>query len=241
MLGATLQRARRASRATTRVAWGYARAADALGVDIIQGCEVTGDPTSRAGRVRGVETSRGAIGAGRDRHRRRRAQLGARGDGRRAPAAAEPSAAGARVRAGEAGARLRRDVERGARLRQPVATRASWSWAPASTRFNSYAQRGSFHVIEHQMAALSRALSDLQRALRMLRSWGGIVDVCPDASPIIGRLPVEGLYHQLAAGAPAASRRRPARARSSPRRSRSGEPHPLATRRSRSSASRPAR
>ena len=59
--------------------------------------------------------------------------------------------------------------------------------------FNSYAQRGSFHVIEGQMAALLELFPIFSR-LKMLRSWGGIVDVAPDASPIIGRLPVEGLY-----------------------------------------------
>ena len=59
--------------------------------------------------------------------------------------------------------------------------------------FNSYAQRGSFHIIESQMAALVELFPIFSR-MRMMRSWGGIVDVCPDASPIIGKLPVEGLY-----------------------------------------------
>jgi sarcosine oxidase subunit beta len=59
--------------------------------------------------------------------------------------------------------------------------------------YNSYAQRGSFHVIEGQMAALVELFPIFSR-MRMMRSWGGIVDVCPDASPIIGKLPVEGLY-----------------------------------------------
>ena len=59
--------------------------------------------------------------------------------------------------------------------------------------YNSYAQRGSFHVIEGQMAALLELFPIFSR-LRMLRSWGGIVDVAPDASPIIGKLPVAGLY-----------------------------------------------
>jgi len=59
--------------------------------------------------------------------------------------------------------------------------------------YNSYSQRGSFHVIEGQMAALVELFPIFSR-MRMMRSWGGIVDVCPDASPIIGKLPVEGLY-----------------------------------------------
>jgi sarcosine oxidase, subunit beta len=59
--------------------------------------------------------------------------------------------------------------------------------------FNSYAQRGSFHIIEHQMAACLELFPIFSR-LKMMRSWGGIVDVCPDASPIIGKLPVQGLF-----------------------------------------------
>src|SRR5438105_3836133 len=59
--------------------------------------------------------------------------------------------------------------------------------------FNSYAQRGSFPIIEGQMAALLELFPAFSR-LKMLRSWAGIVDVSPDASPIVGKLPVEGLY-----------------------------------------------
>jgi sarcosine oxidase subunit beta len=59
--------------------------------------------------------------------------------------------------------------------------------------YNSYSQRGSPKVIEDMMGALVELFPIFSR-LKMLRSWGGIVDVCPDASPIIGRTPVEGLY-----------------------------------------------
>jgi sarcosine oxidase subunit beta len=59
--------------------------------------------------------------------------------------------------------------------------------------YNSYAQRGSFSIIEREAAALLELFPSFGR-LRMMRSWGGIVDVSPDASPIIGRLPIEGLY-----------------------------------------------
>jgi sarcosine oxidase subunit beta len=59
--------------------------------------------------------------------------------------------------------------------------------------YTSYAQRGSFPVIEHQMGALIELFPIFSR-LRMLRQWGGIVDVCPDASPIISKTPVQGLY-----------------------------------------------
>jgi sarcosine oxidase subunit beta len=59
--------------------------------------------------------------------------------------------------------------------------------------FNSYAQRGSFHVIEHQLAAALELFPIFAEA-RVLRTWAGVVDVCPDASPIVGPTPVEGLY-----------------------------------------------
>ena len=59
--------------------------------------------------------------------------------------------------------------------------------------YTSYAQRGSFPVVEHQMGALIELFPIFSR-LRMMRAWGGIVDVCPDASPIIGTTPVGNLY-----------------------------------------------
>jgi sarcosine oxidase, subunit beta len=59
--------------------------------------------------------------------------------------------------------------------------------------YNSYGQRGGFHVIEHQLAAALELFPIFAEA-RVLRTWGGIVDVCPDASPIVGLTPVDGLY-----------------------------------------------
>ena len=59
--------------------------------------------------------------------------------------------------------------------------------------YNSYAQRGSFHVIEEQMAAALELFPIFARA-RVLRTWAGIVDVCPDAGPIVGPTPVENLF-----------------------------------------------
>jgi sarcosine oxidase subunit beta len=59
--------------------------------------------------------------------------------------------------------------------------------------YNGYGQRGSFHVIEHQMAAAVELFPLFARA-HVLRTWGGIVDVSPDASPIIGPTPVENLH-----------------------------------------------
>jgi len=59
--------------------------------------------------------------------------------------------------------------------------------------FNSYAQRGSFHVIERQMASVLELFPLLSR-VHLLRTWAGIVDIAPDASPIIGPTPIDGLY-----------------------------------------------
>jgi sarcosine oxidase, subunit beta len=59
-------------------------------------------------------------------------------------------------------------------------------------QYNGYAQRGSFHVIEHQMGAALELFPIFAHA-KLLRTWAGIVDVCPDASPIIGPTPIPGL------------------------------------------------
>ena len=65
--------------------------------------------------------------------------------------------------------------------------------------YNGYGQRGAFHVIERQMAAAVELFPVFARA-HLLRSWAGIVDVCPDASPIVGRTPVRGPVPQLRLG-----------------------------------------
>jgi sarcosine oxidase subunit beta len=56
-----------------------------------------------------------------------------------------------------------------------------------------YTQRGSFHIIEDQISSLCELFPIFSR-LRMMRHWGGIVDTCPDASPIVSKTPVDGLY-----------------------------------------------
>ena len=60
-------------------------------------------------------------------------------------------------------------------------------------QFTSYSQRGSFHVIEHTLQAIVELFPAFSR-MKMLRQWGGIVDVTPDRSPIIGKTPVENLF-----------------------------------------------
>ncbi len=190
VLGASLQR-RGGTARHDAVAWGFARGADARGVDIIQNCEVTG-LRRKGGAVEGVETSRGFIGAGK---------------------VAVVVAGHASVLAEMADLRL--PIESHplqALVSEPVKpvhhtvvmSNAVHVYVSQSDKgelvigagidgYNSYAQRGSFPVIEHQMGALVELFPIFSR-LRMLRSWGGIVDVCPDASPIISKTPVKHLY-----------------------------------------------
>ncbi|HEY7245548.1 MAG TPA: sarcosine oxidase subunit beta family protein [Xanthobacteraceae bacterium] len=190
VLGSTLQRRGGVARHDA-VAWGYARAADAQGVDIIQNCEVTGI-RRLSDRAVGVETTRGFIGA---------KKIGI------------VAAGHSSVLAAMAGVRL--PIESHplqAFVSEPVkpvldcvvmsntvhvyvsqTDRGELLVGAGIDGFNSYAQRGSFHIIEGQMAACLELFPVFSR-LKMMRSWGGIVDVCPDASPIIGKLPVEGLF-----------------------------------------------
>ncbi|HEX2235310.1 MAG TPA: sarcosine oxidase subunit beta family protein [Actinomycetota bacterium] len=190
VLGATLQRRGGIAR-HDRVAWGYARAADRLGVDIVEHCEVTGFDV-REGRVRGVETTSGTIAAG---------------------AIALAAAGHTSVLAARAGLRLPLQSHPlqalVSVLLEPVlgcvvmsnavhvyvsqADKGELVMGAGIDAYNSYAQRGSFHVIEHQLAAAIE-LFPVFRHAKLLRTWGGIVDVCPDASPIIGPTPIEGLY-----------------------------------------------
>ncbi|MCZ6605794.1 MAG: sarcosine oxidase subunit beta family protein [Alphaproteobacteria bacterium] len=190
VLGATLQRRGGIARHDA-VAWGFARAADARGVDIIQNCEVTGIRRD-GGQVNGVDTSRGFIGAKK---------------------VAIVAAGHSSVLAGMAGIRL--PIESHplqALVSEPikpvlhtvVMSNAVHVYLSQSDKgelvigagidaFLGYGQRGSFHVIESQMGALKELFPTFSR-LRMMRSWGGIVDVCPDASPIISKTSVGGLY-----------------------------------------------
>ncbi|MBV9858849.1 MAG: sarcosine oxidase subunit beta family protein [Alphaproteobacteria bacterium] len=190
VLGATLQR-RGGTARHDAVAWGYARAADRRGVDIVQNCEVTGF-FIEGGRVRGVETSRGRIAADK---------------------VAIVAAGHNSVLCRMAGVRLPlQSHPLQALVSEPVKpildcvvmSNAVHVYVSQSDRgelvmgagidaFASYAQRGSFHIIERELAACLELFPIFGR-LRMMRSWGGIVDISPDASPIIGPLPVEGLF-----------------------------------------------
>ncbi|HET9579155.1 MAG TPA: sarcosine oxidase subunit beta family protein [Usitatibacter sp.] len=190
VMGATLQRRGGTARHDT-VAWGYARAADALGVDIIQDCEVTGI-LREDGRVKGVHTTRGAIHAD---------KVGIVAAGHSSVLAAM-----ADIRLPIQSHPLQALVSEPMKPIHPcvLMSNAVHVYVSQSDRgelvigagidaYNSYSQRGSFHIIEHQMSALLELFPIFSR-VRMMRTWGGIVDVCPDASPIIAKMPVRGLY-----------------------------------------------
>jgi sarcosine oxidase, subunit beta len=191
VLGGTLQRRGGVAR-HDKVAWGYASAADRLGVDLVEHCEVTGFVRGAGGRVEGVETSRGTIRAS-------KVALAAAGHtsvlasmvDHRLPLQSHP---------------LQALVSN---LYEPVldcvvmsnavhvyvsqADKGELVMGAGIDSYNGYAQRGSFHVIEHQMAAAIELFPIFAQA-KLLRTWAGIVDVCPDASPILGTTPIVGIY-----------------------------------------------
>jgi len=190
VLGASLQRRGGVARHDA-VAWGFARAADARGVDIIQNCEVTAI-RQRDGTVTGVETTRGFIGA-------RKVGVAVAGH-------ASVLAAMAGLRLPIASHPLQAWVSEPIKpvLDTVVMSNAVHVYVSQSDKgelvagagidgYNSYSQRGSFPVIEHCVASLVELFPAFSR-LRLMRQWAGIVDVCPDASPIISRTPLRKLY-----------------------------------------------
>ncbi|HYJ29156.1 MAG TPA: sarcosine oxidase subunit beta family protein [Allosphingosinicella sp.] len=173
------------------VAWGYARAADARGVDLLQNCEVTGIRTEQ-GRVRGVETARGFI-------RANKVGLAVAGNTSRL-------AAMAGLRLPIESHVLQAFVTEGVKplIDTVVTFGAGHFYVSQSDKgglvfggdidgYNSYAQRGNLPVIEDVMESAMAIWPGLGR-LRVLRHWGGIMDMSMDGSPIIDRTPIEGLY-----------------------------------------------
>jgi sarcosine oxidase subunit beta len=191
VIGAALER-RGGTARHDAVAWGYARAADALGVDIVENCEVTGIQRDASGAVEALETSRGSI-------RCRRVGVSAAGN--------------TSVVLGLAGVRLPLEsFPLQALVSEPVkpvmpcvvmsnsvhayisqSDKGELVIGAGTDAYTSYTQRGALHVNSHTLAAICELFPTFRR-LRMLRNWGGIVDVTPDRSPIIGRTPVPGLY-----------------------------------------------
>ncbi|SDG94038.1 sarcosine oxidase subunit beta family protein [Nonomuraea jiangxiensis] len=190
VMGATLQR-RGGIAKHDHVAWALARKADEYGVDLVQGCEVTGFEITN-NRVVAVQTSRGRIAAGK---------------------VALAAAGHTSVLAAQAGLRLPLQSHPlqalVSELLEPVldcvvmsnavhvyvsqAHKGELVMGAGIDAYNSYGQRGGAHVIEAQMAAALELFPIFSR-VRVLRTWAGVVDVSPDASPVIGPTPVEGLY-----------------------------------------------
>ena len=191
VLGAALQRRGGTARHDS-VAWGYARAAAALGVDIIQNCAVTGIRRGADGAVEGVETTRGYIAS-------KKIGVSAAGNssvvmkmaGLDFPLESYP---------------LQALVSEPIKPVFPCVVMSNTVHAYMSQsdkgelvigagtdQYVSYSQRGALHIVEHTVAAICE-IFPIFRRMRMLRNWGGIVDVTPDRSPILGKTPVAGLY-----------------------------------------------
>ena len=191
VIGAALQR-RGGTARHDAVAWGYARGADALGVDILENCEVTGIRRDSNGAVSALETTRGVIES-------RRIGVSAAGNtsvvlkmaGVRLPLESYP---------------LQALVSEPIKPIFPCVVMSNTIHAYISQSdkgelvigagtdaYNSYTQRGGLHISSHALEAICELFPTFRR-LRMLRSWGGIVDVTPDRSPIIAKTPVPGLY-----------------------------------------------
>jgi sarcosine oxidase, subunit beta len=173
------------------VAWGYARAADALGVDIIQNCEVT-DILQSSGRVQGVVTNLGRI---------------------KADKVAIAVAGNSSVVAGLAGIKLPiTSAALQAMVSEPIkpamdglvvsptvhayisqSDRGEILMGGRADAYPSYGQRGSLPALEDVVSAALNLFPAFSR-LKLMRQWAGIVDLSPDTSPILGKSPVTGLY-----------------------------------------------
>ncbi|HEY1936237.1 MAG TPA: sarcosine oxidase subunit beta family protein [Acetobacteraceae bacterium] len=173
------------------VVWGYARAADQRGVDIVQNCEVTG-LRIESGRITGLDTSRGFIRAG-------KVGIAVAGNSSRV-------AAMAGMRLPIESHVLQAFVSEGVKplIDTVVTFGAGHFYISQSDKgglvfggdidgYNSYAQRGSFPAMADVMES-AMALMPMLGRLRVLRQWGGIMDMSMDGSPIIDRTPVDGLY-----------------------------------------------
>ena len=190
VMGATLQRRGGIARHDA-VIFALGRACDALGVDLIQGCEVTGIDVIDS-RVTGLQTTRGTISAGKvGLVAAGRSSLLAEMAGFELPIQSHPLQA----LVSEVYEQVLNCVVMSNAVHVYVsqAHKGELVMGAGIDAFNSYAQRGGLHVIEQQMSASMQLFPMFSRA-RLLRMWGGIVDVCPDASPIVGLTPVDNLF-----------------------------------------------
>ena len=190
VLGALLQR-RAGTVRHDAVAWGFARAADARGVDIIQNCEVEGFRIE-GGKVKGVETARGPIGA---------------------ETVGVVVAGHSGVLAERAGFRLPvESVPLQALVSEPLkpvldcvvlsntihaylsqSDKGELVIGGGSDPYVSYSQRGGFQEVDNMLSAIVELYPIFSR-VKMMRQWAGIVDITPDRSPVLSRTPVENLW-----------------------------------------------
>ncbi len=174
------------------VAWGFARAASDFGVDIIQNCEVTGIERDAVGRAVAVQTTRGRIAAG-------KIGLAVAGNSSRVAALAG-------LRLPIESHVLQAFVSEGVKplIDGVITFGAGHFYVSQSDKgglvfggdidgYNSYAQRGNLPVVE-DVCEGGMAILPMIGRLRLLRSWGGIMDMSMDGSPIIDRTPIDGLY-----------------------------------------------
>ena len=191
VVGAALQR-RGGTARHDAVAWGYARGASARGVHIIQNCEVTGIRRAPNGAVTGVETSRGFIGA-------KKVGVVAAGHSSVVMGMAD-------VRMPLESYPLQALVSEPVKPVFPCVVMSNTVHAYISQsdkgelvigagtdQYTSYSQTGGLHILNHTLDAICEMFPMFTR-MKMLRSWGGIVDVTPDRSPILAKTPVQGLY-----------------------------------------------
>lgn len=191
VIGATLQR-RGGTARHDAVAWGYARAASDRGVHIIQNCEVTGIRRAPQGHIIGVDTSKGFIGA-------KKVGVVAAGHTSVLMEMAD-------VRMPLESYPLQAMVSEPVKPVFPCVVMSNTVHAYISQsdkgelvigagtdQYTSYSQAGGLHIINHTVDAICE-MFPMFRRMKMLRSWGGIVDVTPDRSPILAKTPVQGLY-----------------------------------------------
>jgi sarcosine oxidase subunit beta len=189
--GAALQR-RGGTARHDAVAWGYARAAADRGVHIIQNCEVTGLRRHANGAIAGVETNRGYIGA-------KKVGVVAAGHTSVLMEMAD-------VRMPLVSYPLQALVSEPVKPIFPCVVMSNTVHAYISQsdkgelvigagtdQYSSYSQTGGLQIITHTLDAICE-LFPIFRRMKMMRSWGGIVDVTPDRSPILAKTPVPGLY-----------------------------------------------
>jgi heterotetrameric sarcosine oxidase beta subunit len=190
IMGALLQR-RGGTVRHDAVAWGYARGADSRGVDIIQNCEVTGIRIEN-GKVKGVETNKGFIGC-------RKLGLAAAGN-------TTEVAAMAGMKLPIESHVLQAFVSEGIKpyLDNVITYGVGHFYVSQSDKgglvfggdldgYNSYARRGNLPTVEHVIEAGVAMIPGIAR-IRVLRSWGGIMDMSMDGSPIIDKTHIDGLY-----------------------------------------------